>query len=83
MGKIRVAINGYGTIGRRVADAVTCQPDMELVGISKVRADYMTGFIGYHGYTLFGDSPQCVDQLAKGGFLTPKARWKTFLSKWI
>ncbi len=68
MGIIRVAINGYGTIGRRVADAVTLQPDMELVGISKVQADYKTGFIGYHGYALFGDSPQCVDQLANSGF---------------
>lgn len=32
--KIRVAINGYGTIGKRVADAVLLQPDMELVGVT-------------------------------------------------
>jgi len=34
---IRVAINGYGTIGKRVADAVAAQPDMEIVGVSKTR----------------------------------------------
>jgi glyceraldehyde-3-phosphate dehydrogenase (NAD(P)) len=32
---IRVAVNGYGTIGKRVADAVAAQDDMEVVGVSK------------------------------------------------
>ena len=32
--KIRVGIVGYGTIGKRVADAVRMQDDMELVGVS-------------------------------------------------
>ena len=32
---IHVAINGYGTIGRRVADAVMLQEDMNVVGISQ------------------------------------------------
>ncbi len=38
--KIRVGVNGYGTIGRRVADAVLKQPDMELVGVTKATPDY-------------------------------------------
>jgi glyceraldehyde-3-phosphate dehydrogenase (NAD(P)) len=38
--KIRVAVNGYGVIGKRVADAVRVQPDMELVGVSDVISDY-------------------------------------------
>ena len=38
--RIRVAVNGYGVIGRRVADAVRLQPDMELVGVADVAADY-------------------------------------------
>jgi len=37
---IRVAVNGYGVIGKRVADAVRAQPDMELVGVSDVVSDY-------------------------------------------
>lgn len=38
--KIRVAVNGYGVIGKRVADAVRAQLDMELVGVSDVTTDY-------------------------------------------
>jgi glyceraldehyde-3-phosphate dehydrogenase (NAD(P)) len=38
--KIRVAVNGYGVIGKRVADAVRVQPDMELAGVSDVISDY-------------------------------------------
>ncbi|MCA8961031.1 MAG: type II glyceraldehyde-3-phosphate dehydrogenase [Planctomycetes bacterium] len=38
--KTRVAVNGYGTIGKRVADAVRLQPDMELVGITAHSVNY-------------------------------------------
>ena len=37
---IRVAVNGYHTIGARVADAVKKQSDMQLVGVSKMKPDY-------------------------------------------
>lgn len=37
--KIKVAVNGYGVIGKRVADAVRAQEDMALVGVSDVIAD--------------------------------------------
>lgn len=37
---IRVGINGFGTIGRRVADAVKKQGDMELAGVTKTKPDY-------------------------------------------
>lgn len=40
MKKVRVAVNGYGVIGKRVADAVKLQPDMELVGVSDIISDY-------------------------------------------
>ena len=35
---IKVAINGYGTIGKRVADAVDAQDDMTVVGVTKTLA---------------------------------------------
>lgn len=38
--KVRVAVNGYGVIGKRVADAVRAQADMELVGVSDLTTDY-------------------------------------------
>jgi glyceraldehyde-3-phosphate dehydrogenase (NAD(P)) len=37
---IKVAINGYGTIGKRVADAVTAQDDMTVVGVVKRRPTF-------------------------------------------
>jgi glyceraldehyde-3-phosphate dehydrogenase (NAD(P)) len=32
---IRVGVNGYGTVGKRVADAVAAQPDMSVIGVTK------------------------------------------------
>lgn len=40
MKKINVAVNGYGVIGKRVAEAIALQDDMELVGIGDVAADW-------------------------------------------
>lgn len=40
MSKTRVAVNGYGVIGKRVADAVLLQPDMELVGVADIITDW-------------------------------------------
>ncbi len=37
---IKVGINGFGTIGKRVASAVLKQDDMELVGVTKRSPDY-------------------------------------------
>jgi len=40
VGRIRVGVNGYGTIGKRVAWAIMKQPDMELVGVVKTRPSW-------------------------------------------
>ncbi|ADX85522.1 phosphorylating glyceraldehyde-3-phosphate dehydrogenase [Saccharolobus islandicus] len=37
---ISVAVNGYGTIGKRVADAILKQPDMRLIGVAKTSPNY-------------------------------------------
>ncbi|MFP5369017.1 MAG: type II glyceraldehyde-3-phosphate dehydrogenase, partial [Actinomycetes bacterium] len=37
---IRVAVNGYGVIGKRVVDAVRAMPDMVLVGVADVIGDW-------------------------------------------
>lgn len=37
---IRVGVNGYGTIGKRVADAVARQPDMRVAGIADIRPNF-------------------------------------------
>ena len=35
-----IAVNGIGTIGKRVADAVSAQDDMEIVGVCKTKPDF-------------------------------------------
>lgn len=50
---IRIGINGYGTIGKRVADAISKMPDMELVGIVKVTPDYGALIARSKGYRLY------------------------------
>ncbi len=50
---IKVAINGYGTIGKRVADAVAAQPDMNVVGVSKTRPNADAFIAKSRGYPLY------------------------------
>jgi len=50
---IKVAINGYGTIGKRVADAVAAQPDMEVVGVSKTKPSAEAYVARQRGYPLY------------------------------
>jgi glyceraldehyde-3-phosphate dehydrogenase (NAD(P)) len=50
---IQVAVNGYGTIGKRVADAVAAQPDMEVIGVSKTRPSAEAYIANQRGYPLY------------------------------
>ena len=51
--RVRVAVNGYGVIGKRVADAVARQDDMELVGVSDVVYDYRIRVAAERGYPIY------------------------------
>lgn len=53
MSKIKVAVNGYGTIGKRVADAVSLQDDMEIIGISKTRPNFEARTAASKNYDIF------------------------------
>jgi glyceraldehyde-3-phosphate dehydrogenase (NAD(P)+) (phosphorylating) len=50
---VKVAINGYGNIGKRVADAVAKQDDMELVGVAKTRPNFEAFVANQKGYRLY------------------------------
>lgn len=52
-GKIRVAVNGYGVIGKRVADAVACQDDLVLAGVADVGAEWRIRVVGHKGDALY------------------------------
>ena len=50
---IKVGLIGYGTIGKRVADAVALQKDMELVGITGHSYDYKIEVAKKKGFMIF------------------------------
>ena len=53
-----VGINGYGTIGKRVADAVSCQDDMKIVGVTKRTPDFEAKMAVEKGYDLYISAPE-------------------------
>ncbi len=53
MAKIRVGVNGYGTIGKRVASAVALQDDMELIGVTKTRPSFEAKAAVDRGFSLY------------------------------
>jgi glyceraldehyde-3-phosphate dehydrogenase (NAD(P)) len=67
MKKIRVAINGYGVIGKRVADAVTLQNDMEMVGICDIITDWRINIAVQKGYPVFAFNDAYKKQMMEAG----------------
>lgn len=63
---VKVAINGYGTIGKRVADALSMQDDMEVVGVTKRRADYNSRLAKQH-FPLYTAVPESLDEFREKG----------------
>ncbi|AXR79578.1 type II glyceraldehyde-3-phosphate dehydrogenase [Natrarchaeobaculum sulfurireducens] len=64
---IQVAINGYGTIGKRVADAVALQPDMEVLGVAKTRPNFEAEMAIEKGFPLYAAIEDRADQFAEAG----------------
>ncbi|HEV8594208.1 MAG TPA: type II glyceraldehyde-3-phosphate dehydrogenase, partial [Thermoplasmata archaeon] len=63
----KVAINGYGTIGKRVADAVELQDDMDVVGVAKMRPNYEARFAVERGYSLYATTKEALPKFEKAG----------------
>ena len=65
--KIKVAVNGYGVIGKRVAAAVVSQQDMSLVGVSDVVTDWRARVIVRKGYPLFAATIESATTMQTAG----------------
>ena len=65
--KVRVAINGYGVIGKRVADAVVLQEDMELLGVADVTHDYRVRVAAERGYPIYAAMPEMRFSMEEAG----------------
>ena len=64
---IKVAVNGYNVIGRRVADAVALQSDMKLVGVAKVKPDYKARSAVERGYRIFASDEKGMKGFKEAG----------------
>tara|TARA_R110001592_G_scaffold25598_2_gene97109 strand:- start:3154 stop:4200 length:1047 start_codon:yes stop_codon:yes gene_type:complete len=67
MNKVRVAINGYGVIGKRVADAVRLQDDMVLVGVADVVSDYRIKSASVLGIPVYSAATDATEQMVAAG----------------
>ncbi|HBY97007.1 MAG: type II glyceraldehyde-3-phosphate dehydrogenase [Ardenticatenaceae bacterium] len=65
--KARVAVNGYGVIGKRVADAVALQDDLELVGVADVVYDYRIRVAVERGYPIYASVPEKRAEMEAAG----------------
>lgn len=66
MAKAKIAVNGYGTIGKRVADAVEAQDDMEVIGVSKTKPNYEAAVAHQLGYNIYAPADN-VEAFEKAG----------------
>ncbi len=64
---VRVAVNGYGVIGKRVADAVALQDDMTVAGVADIVTDYRTRLAVERGYPLYGATAEARAAMATAG----------------
>ena len=67
---IRVAINGYGTIGKRVANAIAAQDDMTVAGVTKTSPSFGCELAVRRGFPLYctSDEPGHITAFSAGGY---------------
>src|SRR5881398_2025647 len=66
----KIAINGYGTIGKRVADAVAAQDDMRVAGVAKTKPDFEAKIAIRKGYPLYAPNADVASKFEKAGVKT-------------
>ncbi|MDE1821139.1 MAG: type II glyceraldehyde-3-phosphate dehydrogenase [Euryarchaeota archaeon] len=64
---LKVAVNGYGTIGKRVADAIHLQKDMTLVGVAKTRPGFEGRRAVEKGFKLFVAGDGTKEEFERAG----------------
>ncbi len=68
MAKVKVGVNGYGTIGKRVAYAVTKQDDMRLIGVTKTKPDFEAYRAKELGIPVYAAGDDFLPRFEKAGF---------------
>ena len=67
MAKTKVGVIGYGVVGKRVADGVVLQPDMELVGVADVAPTSLVAVSADRGFPLFAASEAALPGFKDAG----------------
>ena len=65
--KTRVAVNGYGVIGKRIADAVAAQDDMEVVGVADVVSDWRIKVAVEREFPIYASTPEAETHMRAAG----------------
>lgn len=55
---VKIAINGYGTIGKRLADAVSLQDDMKIVGVVKTSPTFELDMAQQLGFPIYANNKE-------------------------
>ncbi|MDO8643142.1 MAG: type II glyceraldehyde-3-phosphate dehydrogenase [Candidatus Woesearchaeota archaeon] len=55
---VKIAINGYGTIGKRIADAVASQDDMKIIGVVKTTPSFELDDAQRLGFPIFANNKE-------------------------
>lgn len=63
----KVVVVGYGVVGKRVADAVQAQDDMQISGIVDVIPTALVGVAHERGFPMFAASAEAADRMRAGG----------------
>ena len=64
---IRVGVNGYGTIGKRVAYAISKQDDMKVSGVIKHTPDFEARFAAERGFDVYVTGEDRLSKFEKEG----------------
>src|SRR2546428_5716604 len=63
----KVGVNGFGVIGKRVAEAVSKQKDMKLIGVSDVVADYRVKMGQKKNFAIYSSLLEKLPDMKKAG----------------
>lgn len=67
MDRLKVGVVGYGTIGKRVADAVSRQNDLVLAGVVKSKPDYSAQLAISRGIEVYAANDRSHSEFEKNG----------------
>jgi len=67
MDRLKVGVVGYGTIGKRVADAVSKQDDLVLAGVVKTKPDYSAHLALSRGISVYAADERSRAEFEKEG----------------